>query len=431
MRIQRDVYLKRLINRKQNGFVKVITGIRRCGKSYLLNNIFYDYLIESGVRDDHIIRFAFDSAKDLIKIAEDPLSLQKGDRCVDPRKFLSYINKQITDSDSYYLLLDEVQLLGAFESVLNSFLREDNLDVYVTGSNSRFLSSDILTEFAGRGDEIHMLPLSFSEFSNVYPGSKEDALESYMIYGGLPATVVMELDEQKNNYLIAQLDNLYLKDVIQRNHLKSDTKIGEVLSVLASGISGLINPSKLSKTFTSVLQKNISQETIGQYINFLQDAFLIKKVERYDIKGKKYISTPFKVYFEDIGLRNARLNFRQYEKSHIMENIIYNELRYRGYQIDVGVVTFNEKNKDGKQKRVQYEIDFVVNAGSKRYYIQSAYSIPDEEKYIQETNGFKKINDSFKKIILVEETMKPRYNESGYLMMGLKEFLLDDRSLEF
>lgn len=432
MEIKRDVYLNRLINRKHNGFVKVITGIRRCGKSYLLNTLFYNYLISEGIDKEHIILFAFDSVDDLIKIGEDPLLLDNGeeDKKVDPKKFLEYVSKQIVDDKMYYLLLDEVQKLGAFESVLNGFLRKKNIDVYVTGSNSKFLSKDILTEFEGRGDEIHVLPLAFSEFFSVYDGSKEEAFDDYSVYGGLPAVALMGTEEQKINYLITQVNNLYLRDIINRYHLQSDTAIGELLDVISSGISTLTNPRKLAATFASVKQTTLSEVTVDKYIGHMEDAFMINRVKRYDVKGRKYIGTPYKIYFEDIGLRNARLNFRQVEGTHIMENIIYNELRFRGYKVDVGVVESREKNENGKEIRKQLEIDFIATFGSKKYYIQSAYAIPDEEKYKQETRSFDKVNDSFKKIILVEKSMKPRRDDNGYVCMGVKEFLLDAGSLE-
>jgi hypothetical protein len=432
MEIKRDVYLNRLIHRKHNGFVKVITGIRRCGKSYLLNTLFYDCLLSEGIDREHIILFAFDSAEDLIKIGEDPILLDnsESERKVDPKKFLEYISKQIVDDRMYYLLLDEVQKLGAFESVLNGFLRKKNMDVYVTGSNSKFLSKDILTEFEGRGDEIHVLPLAFSEFFSVYDGSREEAFDDYTVYGGLPAVALMSTEEQKTNYLITQVNNLYLRDIINRYHLQSDTAIGELLDVISSGISTLTNPRKLSATFASVKQTTISELTVDRYISHMEDAFMINRVKRYDVKGRKYIGTPYKIYFEDIGLRNARLNFRQIEGTHIMENIIYNELRFRGYKVDVGVVESREKDENGKEIRNQLEIDFIATLGSKKYYIQSAYAIPDEEKYNQETRSFDKVNDSFKKIILVEKSMKPRRDDNGYVCMGVKEFLLDAGSLD-
>lgn len=430
MQIERNVYLNELIARKHNGFVKVITGIRRCGKSYLLNTLFYQHLLESGIEDSHIIRFAFDSAQNLMLIGEDLMEIEEGKRKVDPEKFMTYINDKIVDDGMYYLLLDEVQNLGYFEAVLNGYLRKDNVDVYVTGSNSKFLSSDIITEFAGRGDEVHVLPLSFSEFFSVYDGSKEEAFDDYMVYGGLPSVALMQTEEQKVAYLTTQITNVYLRDIVKRYNLQSDEDIGELLDILASGISTLVNPRKLAGTFKSVKGSTISEVTVAKYIGHMAESFLISKAKRYDVKGKHYIDTPFKVYFEDIGLRNARLNFRQIEPSHIMENIIYNELRYRGYNVDVGVVEVREKNSEGREQRKQLEIDFIANQGSRRYYIQSAYEIPSKEKLDQETKSFDRANDSFKKIIVVERTMKPRRDDKGYVTMGVKEFLLNENSLE-
>lgn len=430
MQIERNVYLNKLIARKHNGFVKVITGIRRCGKSYLLNTLFYQHLLNSGIEDSHIIRFAFDSAQNLMLIGEDLMEIEEGKRKVDPEKFMTYINDKIVDDGMYYLLLDEVQNLGYFEAVLNGYLRKDNVDVYVTGSNSKFLSSDIITEFAGRGDEVHVLPLSFSEFFSVYDGSKEEAFDDYMVYGGLPSVALMQTEEQKVAYLTTQITNVYLRDIVKRYNLQSDEDIGELLDILASGISTLVNPRKLAGTFKSIKGSTISEVTVAKYIGHMTESFLISKAKRYDVKGKHYIDTPFKVYFEDIGLRNARLNFRQIEPSHIMENIIYNELRYRGYNVDVGVVEVREKNSEGREQRKQLEIDFIANQGSRRYYIQSAYEIPSKEKWDQETKSFDRANDSFKKIIVVERTMKPRRDDKGYVTMGVKEFLLNENSLE-
>ncbi len=432
MEIKRDEYLNRLIVRKHNGFIKVITGIRRSGKSYLLNELFYDHLKEEGVSENHIIKFAFDAADDLIRIGEDPIILdgEKEARKVDPTQFINWLMPQITDNEMYYILLDEVQKLGAFESVLNGFLRKKNMDVFVTGSNSRFLSKDIITEFEGRGDEVHIQPLSFSEFYAFRGGDKSEAYDEYSVYGGLPAVALMSTEEQKTTYLISQMQNLYLKDIIKRYNLADDARIGEVLDVIASGISSLINPSKIADTFASVMHVKISDFTVDKYIGHMEDAFMLSRVKRYNIKGRKYIGTPYKIYFEDIGLRNARLRFRQIEGTHIMENIIYNELRYRGYQVDVGVAETREKNGEGKEIRNQREIDFIATLGSKKYYIQSAYAIPDEEKYEQETISFDKTGDSFRKIIIVEKSMKPRRDEKGYVMMGVKEFLLNKDSLD-
>lgn len=430
MQIERNVYLNKLIVRKHNGFVKVITGIRRCGKSYLLNTLFYRHLIESGVAESHIIRFAFDSAKDLMMIGENLVELDESSKKADPAKFMTFISDKMLDDDMYYLLLDEVQNLGSFESVLNGYLRLGNVDVYVTGSNSKFLSSDIITEFAGRGDEVHVLPLSFSEFFSVYDGSKEEAFDDYTVYGGLPAAALMQTEEQKASYLSTQMANVYLRDIIKRYNLQSDESIGELLDIIASGISSLVNPKKLADSFKSAKGFSISEATVAKYINCMTESFLISKAKRYDVKSKRYIGTPFKVYFEDIGLRNARLNFRRIEPPRIMENIIYNELRHRGYNVDVGVVEIRERNSEGKEQRKQLEVDFIANLGSRRYYIQSAYAIPSAEKWEQETKSFDRANDSFKKIVIVEQTMKPRRNEKGYVTMGVKEFLLNDNSLE-
>ena len=429
MEIKRDKYLKMLQIRRHNGFVKVITGIRRCGKSYLMNDIFYEKLKEDGVNENHIIKFAFDSAEDLLLIGEDLQELFSNKKKVDPKKFTAYVSQRMTDNDMYYLLLDEVQNLDCFEAVLNGYLRKKNMDVYVTGSNSKFLSSDVLTEFAGRGDEIHVLPLSFSEFYANYEDGLDYAFDDYMIYGGLPAVALMKTSEQKSSYLKTQLENVYLKDIVERHNLNSDENLGELLDIIASGISSLTNPTKLANTFKSVKNSSLSAFTIDRYIAYMQQAFMLSKVNRYDVKGKKYISTPYKIYFEDVGLRNARLDFRQIEETHLMENIIYNELRYRGYNVDVGVVDTRE-NVDGSSERRQLEIDFVANQGNKRYYIQSAYDIPNEDKMKQEIKSFDKTNDSFKKIIIVGKSMKPRRNEKGYLIIGVKEFLLDPNSLE-
>lgn len=429
MEIKRDKYLEMLQIRRHNGFIKVITGIRRCGKSYLMNDIFYEKLRQEGVDESHIIKFAFDSAEDLLLIGEDLQDLFINKKKVDPKKFITFISQRMIDNDMYYLLLDEVQNLGCFEAVLNGYLRKKNMDVYVTGSNSKFLSSDVLTEFAGRGDEIHVLPLSFSEFYANYQDGLDYAFDDYMIYGGLPAVALMKTSEQKSSYLKTQLQNVYLKDLVERNNLNSDENIGELLDIIASGISSLTNPTKLANTFKSIKNTSLSALTIDRYITYMQQAFILSKVNKYDVKGKKYINTPYKIYFEDVGLCNARLDFRQIEETHLMENIIYNELRYRGYNVDVGFVETRE-NIDGTLKRKQLEIDFVANQGNKRYYIQSAYDIPNEEKMKQETKSLDNIDDSFKKIIVVRNSIKPRRNEKGYLIVGLKEFLLDPNSLE-
>lgn len=432
MEIKRDFYLDKLIRKMNNGFIKVITGIRRCGKSYLLNNIFYNYLIESGVDEEHIIKFAFDSGDDLLKIGEDLLDLDilSGERLVDPKKFLDYIKDKTQTKDKYYILLDEVQLLASFEQVLNGFLRQDNFDVYVTGSNSKFLSKDIITEFAGRGDEIHVMPFSFSEYMQTTSLDKEDAFAEYQVFGGLPALCSMDSDEDKMNYLKTQLDNVYLRDIVNRYDIRSDSELAELLNVLASGMSSLTNPSKIEATFESSKQTKISANTIDKFIEYFEDSFILKRAYRYDVKGRKYIGTPYKIYFEDVGLRNARLNFRQIEPTHLMENIIYNELRHRGYMVDVGVVMTREKDKNDKDVRKQREVDFIANLGTKRYYIQSAYSLPSAEKAEQEKKSLLNIDDSFKKIIIVKDRVKAFLDDNGIVTINLFDFLLNKDSLD-
>lgn len=432
MEIKRDFYLDKLIRKMNNGFIKVITGIRRCGKSYLLNTIFYNYLIESGVDEEHIIKFAFDSGDDLLKIGEDLLDLDilSGERLVDPKKFLDYIKDKAQTKDKYYILLDEVQLLASFEQVLNGFLRQDNFDVYVTGSNSKFLSKDIITEFAGRGDEIHVMPFSFSEYMQTTSLDKEDAFAEYQVFGGLPALCSMDNDEDKINYLKTQLDNVYLRDIVNRYDIRSDSELAELLNVLASGMSSLTNPSKIEATFESSKQTKISANTIDKFIEYFEDSFILKRAYRYDVKGRKYIGTPYKIYFEDVGLRNARLNFRQIEPTHLMENIIYNELRHRGYMVDVGVVMTREKDKNDKDVRKQREVDFIANLGTKRYYIQSAYSLPSAEKAEQEKKSLLNIDDSFKKIIIVKDRVKAFLDDNGIVTINLFDFLLNKDSLD-
>lgn len=432
MEIKRDFYLDKLIRKMNNVFIKVITGIRRCGKSYLLNTIFYNYLIESGVDEEHIIKFAFDSGDDLLKIGEDLLDLDilSGERLVDPNKFLDYIKDKTQTKDKYYILLDEVQLLASFEQVLNGFLRQDNFDVYVTGSNSKFLSKDIITEFAGRGDEIHVMPLSFSEYMQTTSLDKEDAFAEYQVFGGLPALCSMDNDEDKMNYLKTQLDNVYLRDIVNRYDIRSDSELAELLNVLASGMSSLTNPSKIEATFESSKQTKISANTIDKFIEYFEDSFILKRAYRYDVKGRKYIGTPYKIYFEDVGLRNARLNFRQIEPTHLMENIIYNELRHRGYMVDVGVVMTREKDKNDRDVRKQREVDFIANLGTKRYYIQSAYSLPSAEKAEQEKKSLLNIDDSFKKIIIVKDRVKAFLDDNGIVTINLFDFLLNKDSLD-
>lgn len=425
MEIRRDLYLNKLIKRKNNGLIKVVTGIRRCGKSYLLNNLFYNHLIESGVAADHIIRFAFDSADDLYLIGESLIQIEKEKRGVDPEKFMAYIRSQIVDNGMYYLLLDEIQLLDCFETVLNSYLRKDNMDVFVTGSNAKLLSKDIITQFAGRGDEVHMYPLSFAEFMTIYKGDKYAGLEEYMLYGGIPIVVLREDANEKASILENLFTEIYLRDITQRNRVKNIGELEDLLNILSSSIGSLTNPEKLKNTFKSVKKSKITSQTIKKYIDYFEDSFLIESALRYDIKGKSYIETPKKYYFSDLGLRNARINFRQFEPTHSMENVIYNELRMRGYNVDVGVVATTEKNQEGKIVRKQLEVDFVCNLGSSRYYIQSAYSLPDETKRTQEIRPFRKIDDSFKKIVITKDFVHPYYDDYGILTVNIYDFLLD------
>lgn len=429
MEIRRDFYLDKLIKRRHNGLIKVITGIRRCGKSYLLNTLFYHQLLVNGVDESHIIRFAFDSADDLSLIGENLIQIEKEKRRVDPEKFMAYIRSKLSDQSMYYLLLDEVQLLDCFESVLNGYLRKENMDVYVTGSNAKFLSKDIITEFAGRGDEIHMYPLSFSEFMSVYKGDKYEGLSEYMLYGGIPLVVLRDDANDKAVTLENLFSEIYIRDIYKRNKIRNQGELEDLLNILSSSIGSLTNPEKLKNTFRTVKKSRITSNTVKKYLNYFEDSFLIESAQRYDIRGKAYIETPKKYYFSDLGLRNARINFRQFEQTHSMENVIYNELRMRGYSVDVGVVIIAE-NKDGKVTRKQLEVDFICNMGSSRYYIQSAYSIPDEEKMLQETRPFRKIDDSFKKIIVTKDMVPKHYDEHGILTLNIYDFLLDAASLE-
>lgn len=430
MEIRRDFYLDKLIKRRNNGLIKVITGIRRCGKSYLLNTIFYQYLIRSGVEENHIIRFAFDSADDLYLIGESLIKIEKEKRGVDPEKFMEYIRSSVTEKGMYYLLLDEVQMLDCFESVLNGYLRKDNMDVYVTGSNAKFLSKDIITEFAGRGDEIHMYPLSFSEFMSVYQGDKYEGLSEYMLYGGIPPVVLRDGLHEKAAMLENLFSEIYMSDIYKRNRIRNQGELEDLLNILSSAIGSLTNPEKLKNTFKSVKKSRITSNTIRKYLDYFEDSFLIESAQRYDIKGKTYIETPRKYYFSDLGLRNARINFRQFEQTHSMENVIYNELRMRGYRVDVGIVPIAEKDKNGKVTRKQLEVDFVCNLGSLRYYIQSAYALPDEEKKIQEIRPFRKIDDSFKKIVITKDMVPAHYDEHGILTLNIYDFLLEPKRIE-
>ena len=413
MEIQREAYLNQLIERRDNGMIKIVTGIRRCGKSYLLFTIFKRYLLESGVPEDHIIEIALDGIEN--------------EELRDPKVCFRYITDAMRGDGPYYLLLDEVQFMPRFEEVLNSLLRMSNIDVYVTGSNSKFLSSDIVTEFRGRGDEIRIHPLSFAEFYSVF----DDAWDEYMLYGGLPQIVNFQNERQKADYLKNIFANVYLKDVIERNRIQNDAEINILVDVLASAIGAPTNPSKIANTFASERQMSYTNKTISQHIDFLADAFLIEKAQRYDIKGRKYIGANLKYYFTDLGLRNARLNFRQQEPTHIMENIVYNELCIRGYHVDVGIVEAFGRDSSGKRLRKQLEVDFVVNQASQRYYIQVAYDLTSEEKQAQEFNSLRHIPDSFKKIVIVNGARKPWRNDEGFVIMGMKYFLLNADSLEF
>ena len=416
MEIRRDIYLKKLINRMHNGMIKVVTGIRRSGKSYLLFTIFKDYLLSEGVDEDHIISIELDRLENK--------------KYRNPYVILEHIRSQLIDSKDYYIFLDEVQLLDQFEDVLNSLLHIKNVDVYVTGSNSKFLSKDIITEFRGRGDEVHVYPVSFREYMTVFNGDKYEGWSSYVRFGGLPLTVTMNSDEQRVEYLTRLFEETYIKDIIERNHIEKKQELNDLINVLASGIGSLTNPSKIVATFNSVIQSDISLNTVRSYIEHLEDAFIISEANRYDVKGRKYIGTPLKYYFEDVGLRNARLGFRQVEETHLMENIIYNELRVRGFSVDVGVVMKRKRTKAGVQEKKQLEIDFIANQGSRRYYIQSAFSIPDEEKRKQEKASLINVGDSFKKIIIVKDVVKPWHDDDGILTISLYDFLLDEKSLE-
>lgn len=430
MIIRRDFYLDKLIKRKNNGLIKVITGIRRCGKSYLLNELFYHHLLDTGIADDHIIRFAFDSADDLWLIGESLIQMEKEKRGVDPEKFMAYIRSRIVDDGMYYLLLDEIQMLDCFEAVLNGYLRKENMDVFVTGSNAKLLSKDIVTQFAGRGDEVHMYPLSFAEFMTVYSGDRYMGLSEYMLYGGIPMVVLREGASEKAVALQNLFNEIYIRDITKRNRVKNISELEDLLNILSSSIGSLTNPEKLRNTFKSVKKSKITSTTIKKYMDYFEDSFLIEAVQRYDIKGKAYIETPKKYYFSDLGLRNARINFRQFEQTHSMENVIYNELRMRGYNVDVGVIPVAEKNEEGKVSRKQLEVDFVCNLGSARYYIQSAFSLPDEAKRAQEIRPFRKIDDSFKKIVITKDIVQPYYDDYGILTMNIYDFLLDSELLE-
>ncbi len=416
MEIHRDIYLNKLISKKHNGLIKVVTGMRRCGKSYLLFNLFKEHLVEEGIGKGHIIEIAFDSFENK--------------KYRDPEVLFPYLMERMADDDMYYILLDEVQLLEDFESVLNSLGRKKNVDVYVTGSNAKFLSKDIITEFRGRGDEVHMYPLTFSEFMSVYKGERSEGWRDYVLFGGIPLVLGFETADQKSDFLKSLFEETYISDITGRNNIRNKAELEELINILSSAIGSLTNPSKLSATFKSIKNKTISKDTIIKYIDYLKDSFLIDSAIRYDIKGKKYISTPSKYYFTDLGLRNARLNFRQVEETHVMENIIFNELKVRGFNVDVGVVVMNEVDKSGKKIRKQLEVDFVCNKGSKRYYIQAAYAIPDVEKLKQEQRSLINTGDGFKKIIITKDAVAPLYNDEGVLMMNVYDFLLNQDSMD-
>ena len=417
MEIKRDRYLNMLISKEHNGLIKVITGMRRCGKSYLLFTLFKEHLLLNGIDEDHIIEIAFDAFENK--------------KYRDPDVLYPYLKEQIKDDAMYYVLLDEVQLLGEFESILNSLIRMKNVDAYVTGSNARFLSKDVITEFRGRGDEVHMYPLSFAEFMSVYQGTKQDGWNEYMLYGGIPLVLEFTTPDQKIAFLKSLFEETYISDIVGRHNIRNKAELEELLNILSSAIGSLTNPQKLSATFQTVKKKKISNSTIKRYIDYLCDSFLIDSAIRYDVKGKKYIDTPVKYYFTDMGLRNARLNFRQIEETHSMENIIFNELKMRGFNVDVGVIMQYETNEKGTNIRKQLEIDFVCNQGSKRYYIQSAYAIPNQAKMEQEQRSLMLTGDFFKRMIITKDTPAPYYNESGVLIMSVYDFLLNENSLSF
>ncbi len=416
MEIKRDYYLKKLIEAKNDGLIKILIGVHQCGKSYLLNTIFYNYLIENGVKEDHIIKVALDDTDN--------------EELLNPKNLSKYVKEKIVDKDIYYVILDEIQLVENFEGVLNGLLRINNIDIYVTGSNSKFLSSDIITEFRGRGEDIKIYPLSYYEFMSVYEGDKFDGWIEYITYGGLPLVVSMNTDERKAAYLKAQQKNVYINDVIERNDIKNDAELVSLVEIISSSIGSLSNPKKLSDTFKSTAGLNIDPKTISLYLKYLEEAFLIEKTERYDVKGKKYMSTPYKFYFSDLGIRNSFINFRQPEETHIMENVIYLELKRRGYNVDVGVIELKERTEKEYTYK-QLEVDFIANKGNNKIYIQSAFSMPTEEKLNQEERPLLKINDAFKKIIIVKDYIKRTRNENGIITMSIFDFLLDPDSLNY
>lgn len=414
--IKRDFYLNQLIKKDGNGQIKVITGIRRCGKSYLLKKIFYKYLLKNNDKD-HIIYI--------------PLDIKENESLLDGNTFIKHIRSLIKDDKKYYLLLDEIQKMDDFVPVLNTFLYEDNIEVYVTGSNAKLLSKDIVTEFRGRGDEIHVYPLSFSEYMSAFEGDKYEGYEQYSIYGGLPYTLMCTTDTERFEYLKNLFEETYINDIVERNKIANVEELNELLNIISSQIGSLTNPLNLQNTFKSEKNITLTDKTISKYLEYFEEAFLITKAQRYDIKGKKYINTPFKYYFEDLGLRNARLNFRQIDKGHIMENIIYNELLRRGYNVDVGVVEINIRNEKGVSIRPQYEVDFVCNQGIRRIYIQAAYEMKNDLKEMQERKSLINIDDSFKKVIIVGDVSKPTVDDKGIITMGIYHFLLNDDCFDF
>lgn len=416
MIIQRDNYLRKLISRRHNGMIKVVTGVRRCGKSFLLSNIYADWLRKQGVYESHIITIDLEDRRNK--------SLR------DPDALLRYIDSKLTDNSVYYIMIDEIQHVPEFEDVLNSYLKMPNADVYVTGSNARFLSKDVITTFRGRGDEIRLYPLSFSEIYPYLNQPDDMALNSYLLYGGMPQVALMDNDEEKITYLKGLFTHTYIRDIVERNKIKNTDVLDDLLNILASSIGALTNPTKLTNTFESVKHEKVNRMTLTSYLEYICDSFLTEKACRFDIKGKRYIDSPYKFYFTDCGLRNARINFRQVERSHLMENVIYNELRIRGFNVDVGVVPVQTRKGPGNPVRSQLEVDFVCNLGSKRYYIQSAYRIPDEDKMRQEEASLRNIDDSFKKIIVVGEHTPVLRNNAGITTMSIYDFLLKDNSLE-
>lgn len=427
MEIKRDYYLNQLIERMHNGLIKVITGIRRCGKSYLLNNLFYDHLISLGVREDHIISFAFDSAEDLLKIGEDLLLMEKENKRADPEKFVRFISSQIEGEGEYYLLLDEIQELDCFEAVLNGYLRKRNLDIYVTGSNANLLSKDVSTKFAGRGDEVKLYPCNFREFLSASGGEKDKALREYMLYGGIPSVILAKDAKSKEKTLLNLYDEIYIKDIKKRNKVRNTQQLEDLLNVLSSSIGSLTNPKKLANTFHSKSGSRIKSETICKYLRYLEDAFLLEEAIRYDIKGKAYIETPKKYYFEDLGLRNAKIGFRQAEPTHLMENLIFNELMLRGYQVDVGAVPVRE-SKDKNASRTYLEVDFVASLGGEKVYIQSAYSLLDPDKEYREKRPFLSIDDSFKKVVITNDMVVSPFDDLGYISINIFDFLLNEKA---